>query len=123
MHVLLEIGASNAVMATLLALLTATVGYVVRRPALEHCLWVLVFVKLLTPPLLPVPIATKQAAGEATAEVLAAAVLAGDAVARPQTAHGSAPSAKPGTRAGACETIASIRGSPKPAANAASTSG
>jgi bla regulator protein blaR1 len=51
-------GLSNAVSATLLALLVACLGRVLaRRPAVLHCLWLLVLVKLVTPPLyeLPVP--------------------------------------------------------------------
>jgi len=42
---------SNAVMATVLALLASTVGLVCRRPALVHSLWLLVLIKLITPPI------------------------------------------------------------------------
>jgi bla regulator protein blaR1 len=51
-------GLSNAVSATFLALMVACLGRVLaRRPAVLHCLWLLVLVKLVTPPLyeLPVP--------------------------------------------------------------------
>src|SRR5262249_31705060 len=48
---LLRTSVSNAVAATVLALLAAIVGRVVRRPALTHALWLLVLVKLVTPPL------------------------------------------------------------------------
>lgn len=53
---LLEIGLSNALMATLLAVIVAIVARVVRRPALVHALWVLVLVKLVTAPMLGVPV-------------------------------------------------------------------
>ena len=51
MDELFRTGLSNAVAATVLALLAAIVGRVVRRPALTHALWLLVLVKLVTPPL------------------------------------------------------------------------
>src|SRR5207253_8529964 len=38
-------------MATVLALLASTVGLVCRRPALVHSLWLLVLIKLITPPI------------------------------------------------------------------------
>jgi beta-lactamase regulating signal transducer with metallopeptidase domain len=41
----------NAVAATVLALLASAVGLVCRRPALVHSLWVLVLIKLITPPI------------------------------------------------------------------------
>jgi beta-lactamase regulating signal transducer with metallopeptidase domain len=53
---LLEIGLSNAVAATVLALVAVAVGLACRRPALGHALWLLVLLKLLTPPLVRVPI-------------------------------------------------------------------
>jgi beta-lactamase regulating signal transducer with metallopeptidase domain len=56
METLLHIGLSNAVLATLLALLAAGVSLVCRRPALCHSLWLLVFLKLVTPPLYRVPV-------------------------------------------------------------------
>src|SRR5262245_39813734 len=56
MVTLLDIGVSNAVMAALLALPAAAVGSVCRRPAVVHCLWLLVLLKLVTPPLFRVPI-------------------------------------------------------------------
>lgn len=56
MFSLLEIGLSNALAATLLALLAAGVGSVCRRPALVHSLWLLVLLKLITPPLLQLPV-------------------------------------------------------------------
>jgi len=72
---LLSCALSNAVFATILALLVAVLGRVWRRPALLHSLWLLVFIKLITPPLwpvnlpwrvpadLPVPVQKNSAAG------------------------------------------------------------
>jgi beta-lactamase regulating signal transducer with metallopeptidase domain len=56
MHPLLEAGLANAAAATVLALVAAAVGRVTRRPALAHALWLLVLLKLLTPPLIAVPV-------------------------------------------------------------------
>jgi beta-lactamase regulating signal transducer with metallopeptidase domain len=53
---LLHVGLSNALLATLLALLAAGAGRVCRRPALMHSLWLLVLLKLVTPPLVRVPL-------------------------------------------------------------------
>ena len=54
---LLHAGLSNAVSATFLALLVACLGrFLARRPAVLHCLWLLVLLKLVTPPLYEVPI-------------------------------------------------------------------
>ena len=51
MSALLQIGLTNAATATGLAVLAALAGRVLRRPALTRALWVLVLLKLLTPPL------------------------------------------------------------------------
>jgi beta-lactamase regulating signal transducer with metallopeptidase domain len=56
MESLLYFGLGNAVAATVLAVAAATVSRLCRRPALIHCLWLLVLLKLLTPPFLTVPI-------------------------------------------------------------------
>jgi beta-lactamase regulating signal transducer with metallopeptidase domain len=54
---LLRVGLGNAVLAAGLALLAAGVGRVCRqRPALVHALWLLVLLKLVTPPLIQVPL-------------------------------------------------------------------
>src|SRR5216683_7856185 len=42
---------SNAVVATVLALLASAVALFSRRPALVHSLWLLVLIKLITPPI------------------------------------------------------------------------
>jgi beta-lactamase regulating signal transducer with metallopeptidase domain len=52
----LQLGVGNALMALPLALAAALVGRFGRRPALTHALWLLVLVKLVTPPLLPLPL-------------------------------------------------------------------
>jgi len=54
---LLSIGLSNAVAAALLALVAIAAGAICRRPALIHGLWLLVLLKLVTPPLVRIPIA------------------------------------------------------------------
>jgi len=53
---LLQVGLSNAVVATFLALLALAVGFLCRRPALVHSLWLLVLLKLITPPILSIPV-------------------------------------------------------------------
>jgi bla regulator protein blaR1 len=50
---LLDIGLRNALGATVLAALVAGLRCVCRRPALLHSLWLLVLLKLVAPPLLP----------------------------------------------------------------------
>src|SRR5262249_24790360 len=53
---LLHVGLSNVLMASLLAVAAMTLGRLCRRPALTHALWLLVLLKLVTPPLVWVPI-------------------------------------------------------------------
>ena len=56
METLLNLGLANAASATVLALLVAASGRLLsRRPAVLHCLWLLVLLKLVTPPLWDVP--------------------------------------------------------------------
>src|SRR5262245_58992499 len=45
---------SNALVATVLAVIVAGLGRAYRRPALIHSLWLVVLVKLVTPPVVPV---------------------------------------------------------------------
>src|SRR5262249_259937 len=54
---LLDISLGNALAAAVLALLAAGVGRLCRRPALMHGLWLLVLLKLVTPPLWMRPVA------------------------------------------------------------------
>jgi hypothetical protein len=56
METLLRIGLSNAVVALLMALVVVTVACVWRRPAVLHALWLLVLIKLVTPPLVWAPV-------------------------------------------------------------------
>ncbi|MEX0711527.1 MAG: M56 family metallopeptidase, partial [Pirellulales bacterium] len=53
---LLELGLVNAAVATVLALLAAVASLVCRRPPVVYCLWLLVLVKLITPPLVRLPV-------------------------------------------------------------------
>src|ERR687887_208148 len=56
MSTLLSWGLANAAGAALLALLAFAAGRFCRRPALVHSLWLLVLLKLVTPPLLSLPL-------------------------------------------------------------------
>jgi len=71
---LLEIVLINAVSATALAVMAAVAGRFVRRPAVVHALWVLVLLKLLTPP--AVGVATVPKPGEAETPVATVAIAA-----------------------------------------------
>src|SRR5713101_259035 len=53
---LIESVLANAACAAVLALLALAVGRVWRRPAVLHGLWLLVLLKLVTPPILPLPV-------------------------------------------------------------------
>jgi bla regulator protein blaR1 len=59
MNSLLEVALSNAVVATFLAIAAAAFSRLARRPAVAHLLWILVLLKLVTPPfvrvLVPLP--------------------------------------------------------------------
>src|SRR6516225_5108600 len=53
MDLVLYVGCTNAAFATVLAGVAALAGWSGRRPALAHALWLLVLLKLITPPLFP----------------------------------------------------------------------
>ena len=53
---LIETALANAAVAIVLAAVITLVGRWVRRPAMLHLLWVLVLIKLVTPPLLPIDV-------------------------------------------------------------------
>jgi beta-lactamase regulating signal transducer with metallopeptidase domain len=54
---LLNLGLANALSATVLAILVAALARLLAsRPAVLHCLWFLVLLKLLTPPLFEIPL-------------------------------------------------------------------
>jgi beta-lactamase regulating signal transducer with metallopeptidase domain len=57
MPTLVQVGLANAAAAALLALVALAAGRWCRRPALVHSLWLLVLVKLVTPPLFPLELA------------------------------------------------------------------
>ena len=62
MQALVETALSNALVASVLALVAFAVSRW-RRPALAHGLWLLVLIKLVTPPLVPIylpPLAEQQ---------------------------------------------------------------
>jgi beta-lactamase regulating signal transducer with metallopeptidase domain len=56
MNLLLQVGLGNAIAAAALAVPAALASWFGRKPALTHALWLLVLLKLLTPPFYPLPI-------------------------------------------------------------------
>src|SRR4051794_1633536 len=58
MNRFLDLTIANAATVLLLALFVTVLGWCVRRPALLHSLWLLVLLKLVTPPFLEVPLPT-----------------------------------------------------------------
>src|SRR5437588_5191904 len=73
---LLQLGLTNALAATLLAAAVAAPALLLRRryPAVVHALWLLVLLKLVTPPLWKVPVSWPQAVRhDAAAETVGAA--------------------------------------------------
>jgi beta-lactamase regulating signal transducer with metallopeptidase domain len=68
---LLEVGLTNAVLATVLAIAVLLIGLVIRRrPALLHALWLVVLIKLLTPPLWSVPVLKRPALAVSSATLV-----------------------------------------------------
>jgi beta-lactamase regulating signal transducer with metallopeptidase domain len=65
----LRIGLSNAVIGAALAILAAGAGRILRRPAAAHLLWVLVLIKLLTPPLWNLPVRFPSAPAPASHQI------------------------------------------------------
>lgn len=60
MERLLQIGLSDAVAAAVLALIVAAISQIVRRPAIAAVLWLIVLLKLLTPPIWTIPLSLPQ---------------------------------------------------------------
>src|SRR6478672_3261097 len=58
---LISTGLTNAALATLLALVALAISRLVRSPALTHLLWIVVLLKLFTPPLFHVPVGIRLA--------------------------------------------------------------
>src|SRR5262249_13048995 len=63
---LLYAGLANAVGATVLAVGVALFCRLLRRPAWRHALWLLVLLKLIPPPLLPLPLPWPETSPAAT---------------------------------------------------------
>lgn len=59
MHWLVSLALTNAISATLLAVVVWAVSRLCQQPALAHLLWVIVLVKLLAPPFIEVPLGWK----------------------------------------------------------------
>src|SRR5271163_2605799 len=89
---LLRAGVSNALSATLLALVVAGLSRpLARRPAILHALWLLVLLKLVTPPLYELPIPWPSSSRpldqrQASAEVVSTVVDSRSAVEMPTDA-------------------------------------
>src|SRR6516164_1490320 len=75
MDLFLQLGLGNAIAATGLALAAVVAARIVRRPALVHALWLLVLLKLLTPPLWPVAFTWPQAPLPPSSEAVEAIAL------------------------------------------------
>jgi beta-lactamase regulating signal transducer with metallopeptidase domain len=67
---LLRIGLSNVCISLALAIVAMVVEATVKRPPLTHLLWLLVFVKLVTPPVLMIPIVTISGSPDSTVVAL-----------------------------------------------------
>lgn len=96
----IEIGLCNLAMATVLAIIAAIVSRCFRKPALSHALWLLVLVKLITPPLISVPVISGQwlvASGKTTEPDVPARGEQDSSVAvRVQTPEPETPASDPG---------------------------
>ncbi|MFC1725412.1 M56 family metallopeptidase [candidate division KSB1 bacterium] len=64
---LFQFGLSNVFLSLVLALAAMAVGAIAKRPRLSHLLWLLVFVKLITPPAVTIPVTTIPGQSETTA--------------------------------------------------------
>lgn len=53
---IVEVGLSNAAAAVVLAIVALAVSLCCRRPAVVHAMWLLVLIKLVTPPLVHIPV-------------------------------------------------------------------
>ena len=59
-----QMGLSNACLSLALGIVAMVMGAKARRPQLAHMLWLLVFIKLVTPPIVTIPIVTIPAQAE-----------------------------------------------------------
>ena len=71
MAFLVDLALANLIVAVMLALVAGMAGLWGRRPALTHALWLLVLLKLITPPLFDCPIPWPTAALPAPQERVA----------------------------------------------------
>jgi beta-lactamase regulating signal transducer with metallopeptidase domain len=90
---LLETALSNVVVAAVLALVALAVGRVCRWPALRHSLWLLVLLKLVTPPIVLLPLPWPVAA---MPETVAFENMVGPEAAKPRPDADMVPLAPPG---------------------------
>ena len=63
---LFQIGLSNVLLSLVLAVVAMIVGATTKRPHIVYVLWLLVFVKLLTPPVVTIPVITSPGLYEST---------------------------------------------------------
>jgi len=73
---LLQIGFSNTCTALLLGVVAVVVGTRANRPQLVHMLWLLVFIKLVTPPLMNIPVLPDLATDASRFSVATGAIVA-----------------------------------------------
>jgi beta-lactamase regulating signal transducer with metallopeptidase domain len=66
---LFQMGLSNACISLVLGIVAMVAGAKAKRPHLAHMLWLLVFIKLVTPPVMRIPIITIPAQGEAAGAI------------------------------------------------------
>ncbi len=113
METLFYAGLSNALTATFLALLVVCLGrFLGRRPAVLHCLWLLVLVKLVTPPLYEVPVPWPETFRGAAKAAEAESVVSAEIAENPEfllttleTAVGEADDAEAGDGASVLELV------------------
>ncbi len=75
MHSYIEIAVINALVVIPLALVAALAGRLFRRPVLTHLLWVLVLVKLVTPPIWQIPLIDRDWVTAQSRQILPAIVF------------------------------------------------
>jgi bla regulator protein blaR1 len=104
---LLIVGLKNAIFVAPLAFLAFGIGRYSKRPALAHVLWLVVLVKLLTPPLVDVPIVP---VGWLDVDSLLAPAASSPAIAAPQVQLTTV--RQPGELDAACEPTTTVGSEP-----------
>src|SRR5712692_6155663 len=84
METLVHAGLSNALAATILAVLVASVAHFCRRPALVHSFWLLVLLRLLMPPFFAVGIPWPNLAATPSTQGIALALASDPASLAPE---------------------------------------